>query len=363
MATPDASMDRLARPSTRATTSQGLAHYLPLALVLSAIGVLYSSQPVDNRTNPFAWDVSRLSGFATLIVGLLLAGKSKNRFERTMDRLARRGVLDRVDEVKKTMERRADRWKHSVAAVAALAEFALFVSIIVKDHTPTRIPLCLFYTAWAYIAGSYIGRMLAYACIGSQLKNDGAFLRVFPGHIDGAAGLRPIGDFCLRQALIVALPAAYLAVWSFLIPVWPDAHLKEKYLPFMHPYLGLLFIALVFEVIAFVFPMWWFHREMQRQKERLLEEADYLSERIGNIPKQLAKSSTSEERDALNEELTLKTKQFWDIERMPTWPVNTAMIQKFVLGNAPLAVPLVAELFGLHESWVKLLGHAVGSLG
>jgi len=174
--------DGQTRPALhKATTSQSLARYLPLALVLSAIGVLYSSQPVVNRTNPFAWDISRLSGFATLIVGLLLAGKSKNRFERTMDRLARRGVLERVDEVKKTMERRADRWKHSVAAIAALAEFAFFVSIIVKDHTPTRIPLCLFYTAWAYIAGSYIGRMLAYACIGSQLKSDGASLRVFQG--------------------------------------------------------------------------------------------------------------------------------------------------------------------------------------
>src|SRR2546423_11875684 len=151
MATPGVSMDRLARPSTRATTAQSLARYLPLALVLSAIGVLYSSQPaVVNRTNPFAWDISRLSRFATLIVGLLLAGKSKNRFERTMDRLARRGVLDRVDEVKKTMERRADRWKQSVAAIAAPAAFAFFLSIIIKDHTPPPIPPCLFFTAWAH---------------------------------------------------------------------------------------------------------------------------------------------------------------------------------------------------------------------
>src|SRR5258706_6200325 len=73
------------------------------------------------------------------------------------------------------------------------------------------------------------------------------------------------------------------------------------------PYLGLLAIALVFEVIAFVFPMWWFHREMQAQKELLLEEADYLSERIGNIPKQIAQAPGSEEREALNEELSLKT--------------------------------------------------------
>ena len=104
----DASIDR-----------QNGARYLRPALLLNAIGVLYFSQPVVNRANPFAWDVLLLSGFATLIVGLLLAGSSKSRFERTMDRLSRRGVLDRVDDVKKTMERRANRWKHSVATIAA----------------------------------------------------------------------------------------------------------------------------------------------------------------------------------------------------------------------------------------------------
>lgn len=344
-------------------TSPSYARYLRPALVISATVVLYFSQPPGNRTNPFAWDVMLLSGFATLIVGLLLAGASKGRFELTLDRLARRGVLDRAGDVKKIMEQRVTRWKHGVATVAAWAVLAGFATVIIFTNAPTLIPLCLFETAWAYVAGCHIGRMLAYARLGPQLRNAGASLRVVPGHIDGAAGLRPIGDFCLRQALIVALPAAYLAAWSFLIPAWPDAYRKARYLRWMHPYLGLLSIALIFEVIAFVFPMWWFHREMQRQKERLLEEADYLSERIGNIPKQLAQAPTSEERDALNEELSLKTKQFWDIERMPTWPVNTAIIQKFVLGNAPLAIPLAAEVFGLHENWVKLLGHAVESLG
>jgi hypothetical protein len=359
----EASIARLERPSMTTATLQSRARYLRPAMVLSAIAVLYYSRPVVNRANLFAWDLSLLSGFATLIVGLLLADQSKDRFERAMDRLARRGVLEGVDEIKKTMERRSRRWKHSVAAIATLAELALFAKVIISSHQLNLVPRYLFLTPWAYIAGSYIGRILAYAGIGSQLKNAGASLRVFPGHIDGAAGLRPIGDFCLRQALIIALPAAYLAVWSFLIPVWPNAERRAAYLRFADPYLGLLAIALVFEVIAFVFPMWWFHREMQAQKERLLEEADYLSERIGTIPADLATAKTSAERDALNGELSFKTKQFWDIERMPTWPVNTAMTQKFVLGNAPLAIPLVAELFGLHERWIKLLGPAVKALG
>src|SRR5438128_6497742 len=35
-----------------------------------------------------------------------------------------------------------------------------------------------------------------------------------PGQVD-VAGLKPIGDFCLYQAIVVALPALFLAAWAF----------------------------------------------------------------------------------------------------------------------------------------------------
>ena len=56
----------------------------------------------------------------------------------------------------------------------------------------------------------------------------------------------------------------------------------------MHPYMGLLAVALVIEVMAFVVPMWWFHREMRDQKEKLLAQADELSAVIATMRTHLA---------------------------------------------------------------------------
>jgi hypothetical protein len=185
---------------------------------------------------------------------------------------------------------------------------------------------------------------------------------VFPGHIDGAAGLNPVGAFCSHQALILAIPAAFLAIWSFVIPAWPETTVRLRYEVWMHPYLGLLAITLVLETLVFVLPMLSFHRAMCAEKERLLKDADELSQEIALISNQLPIARTSEERNLLNEELSFKTRQFWDIERMPTWPVDVSLVRKFTLANVSLAVPLIAEVLGIHEKWAKLVQQSVEKL-
>ena len=74
-------------------------------------------------------------------------------------------------------------------------------------------------------------------------------------------------------------------------------------------------------------PMLSFHREMRHQKERLLEEADELSQNIGIVRNQLAEARTSEERNFLTEVLSFKTRQFWEIECMPIWPVEMPLVE------------------------------------
>jgi hypothetical protein len=225
-----------------------------------------------------------------------------------------------------------------------------------------RIGLCLFETAWAYVAGYRIGRLVSYGRLGWYLKASHASLRVFPGHIDEAAGLKPLGVFSLHQALILGIPAAFLAVWSFLIPAWPEASIRSRYQLWVHSYMGLLAVCLLLETLVFVLPMWWFHCMMCSQKKRLLGEADELSQKIDLISNQLAEARTSEERNSLNEQLSFKTRQFWDIEHMPTWPVNVSLIRKFTLTNVPLVLPLLAEMLGIHEKWVTLMEQALHKL-
>ncbi|MDQ1470751.1 MAG: hypothetical protein QOJ99_2231 [Bryobacterales bacterium] len=333
-------------------------------VALSAVLLIFGAMPAKNRSNPFAWDLLLLSGFATFLAGLLATGSSKENFESMLDRLGRRGVISEIDRVKNAMDQIAARLTRVIASGVALSILCAFVAVILSDpaHASRRVGLCLFETAWAYVAGKRIGRLVAYGRLGSYLKASKTRLRVFPGHIDAAAGLKPLGAFCLHQTLILAIPAAFLAIWSLLIPAWPERSLRLRYAAWIHPYLGLLAITLLLETLVFVLPMWWFHRAMCSEKERLLEEADELSQKIALISSQLATARTSEERNLLKEELAFKTRQFWDIERMPTWPVDISLVRKFTVANVSLLVPLLGEVLGIHEKWIKLVEQSVENL-
>ena len=333
-------------------------------IVLSAALLIFGAMPAKDRSNPFAWDLLVLSGFATFLAGLAATRSTKERFESMLDRLGRRGVISEIDRVKNAMDQMVVRWTRVIATGVALSISCAFLAVMASDpqRAVQRIGLCLFETAWAYVAGKRIGRLVAYGKLGSYLRASNTPLRVFPGHIDGAAGLKPLGAFCSHQALILAIPAAFLAIWSFLIPAWPEPTVRLRYEVWMHPYLGLLAITLFLETLVFVLPMLSIHRAMCSEKERLLRVADELSQEIALLSNEASHARVSDERNLLKEELSLKTRQFWHIERMPTWPVDVSLVRRFGLANVPLAVPLVAELLGIHERWVKLVEQSVEKL-
>lgn len=339
---------------------------LGIALVGSAIVLLFEAIPPDKFRNPFSWDLLLLTGFATLIVGLLLAGTSRERFERMLDRLARRGVIPDAEPVKTEMEDQAQHWIQRVAACVSLV-IALSFAWVIAFHTASAgtvdmAALGVFETFWAYVAGCRIARMVVYGRVGWYLRDKGIPVRATPGHIDGAGGLKPLGDFFLTQAAILGLPAAFLAIWTVLIPAWPDLEMRTRYMRWVHPYLGLLGIAIVIEMLAFVVPLWWIHRDMRSQKHRLLSEADRLGQSIQLLRAQIAQAKTDDERKSITEQLKFAKQQFWNIERMPEWPIDISVFRKFTFGNAALILPLIAESVGIHEKWVELLSGAFGKM-
>jgi len=333
-----------------------------IAIGLSAIVVLRGARPSRDILDPFAWDVLLLSGVAMLAVGLVFSNTGSARLHVTLDRLSKRGSLlaapDRLAAIKTGIEGRAGPWIQAGGIVTALAVFASFLFVMSYEPPNKRIGhsvLALFEIAWGYVAGRSLGRMASYGALGWYLKSKNTPIRILPGHIDGAAGLKPVGEFCFSQAMIAALPAIYLGLWSIVIPAWPHAEVRERYMKWAHPYLWLLALALMVEVLAFVIPMWWFHREMREQKQQLLPTADELSQAIAEMNSQLAEAKSATERAELNEQLRFKTKQYWDIELLPTWPVDNAIIKRFTIRNVGLLIPLAAEFAGLHERWIKLL--------
>lgn len=337
---------------------------LRMGLAASVVFLAIAAIPPERIASPFSWDFLLLTGFLTFVAGLALANSSTVRFERMLDRLERRGVIPNPGTLKTDMEDRAKRWGPRVAigvCAAIVAAFAFVLAGATSGRGGLAV-LCLFEAAWAYVAGCRIGRMVVYGSFGSHLRSKDIAIRVFPGHIDGAAGLKPFGDFCLYQASILALPAAFLAIWSMVIPAWPDVEMRTRYMRWMHPYLGLLGVVVLFEILAFVVPMWWIHREMRSQKDALLAEADRLGERIQSLRDQILDATTAADRKALNEELSVATEQYWNIERMPEWPIDVPVVRKFTFGNAALILPFVAEIAGIHEKWVEMVSGALGKI-
>ena len=178
------------------------------------------------------WDLLLLSGFATLIAGLLIVRAIPQRMHLTLKRLANRQVVNleglSVDALIEQLEDRGLRWAMITAPVTSLAVTAAFFGAFDRLSLVARIPLILVEAVGGYVAGLHLGRMASYGALGRFLKQKGCEIRVWPGHVDGAAGLKPLGGFYFFQAMVAAIPAMFLAAWWVLIPLKGDRYARWR---------------------------------------------------------------------------------------------------------------------------------------
>jgi hypothetical protein len=204
------------------------------------------------------------------------------------------------------------------------------------------------------VAGGLLGRMAGYGRFGKVLAKHRLALQVVPGHPDGAAGLKPIGDFYLYQSLTASLPAIFLATWVLLISLGGLSRLWGHYRPFLHEYLWLLVLAILFEILVFVLPMTSIHAIMRDQKEEvLLAEADRLSTAISATQARLD-APEIEDGDAAKQRLTQLVERYHDLERTPTWPVDPSIRRRFTLRNLGLLIPFLGYALGQTPFWQQI---------
>jgi hypothetical protein len=191
--------------------------------------------------------------------------------------------------------------------------------------------------------------MILYGQLGRVLKRRDIRIRVIAWHVDEVGGLKPVGEFFFFQAMVVAIPAVFLAAWWFLIPVgWP-----ERYGYWRQPYLGLLVLALAVELLAFFLPLRYFHKVMISAKRAQTEVADKLSREIAELQERRHSGRASNEPKVRNR-LVEATDQYASIERLPTWPVDIKTRRRFGLNNLGLFLPLVGKLLGETGLWKEL---------
>lgn len=303
------------------------------------------------------WDLLFVSGCLTVIGGLWLARGQSERFAAMLERLANRSALENrggplsheaVAELQAAIDARAEMWAgRGSASLAAL----LAVAFITVDATRGGVPLMqavggpLAGALGGFLVGRPLGRMLSYSLLGRSLARASVWVRTTPGHIDGAAGLKPLGDYYLFQALLLALPAAFLLAWTLvlLIPSW-----DRRYSGWREWYLGLLAAAICLEVVAFAAPLWRAHVVMQRQKRKALVKADRdLGPAIAAQRAKLEQELDNNARAAARDRLTQLTSSYEEIETMPTWPIDRAVRRRLTLANAALIVPLISQIAAL----------------
>lgn len=327
------------------------------------------------------WDWLFISGVITAFPGLRLAILLPGQMGRVLDRLRVSGSLVVTNGVEQPLSEaqlktfkdqfaaRSARWALNGGIVGIVIILLSILSISyyrtslfsIIDHFGSILadPLdTIFLVGFViflvvemcgmYGIGYYLGYAVSNGRLGYLLKQQAIAVKVQLGHPDGVVGLRPIGNFYFQQAVLLAIPALFLAIWWMLIGVVP--YFADLYARWHTPYLIMFVIVLIVEVLAFFGPLWSFHQAMQVQKTKLLEEADKLGQDIASMQKDLAKGTSSRKADALKAQLEAMQQRYKNIQDMPTWPIDTSTLGKFagsLVGQIVIGVliALISKLF------------------
>ena len=289
------------------------------------------------------WDLLLISGVLTFIPAIRLAFNIPVRQDQMLNRLAQRGSLiiseDKLQALKKRIHTEVKKWSMIGGVVLAICIFLAFLIAFGYQTITYKLVLTILEVTGGYLAGTFLGAMACYGRLGKMINNLRIALKVQPGHIDGVAGLKPIGEFYFNQAKICALPALFLAVCLLIIQFG-----NTRYEVWRVPYAALLGIAIIIEVLVFFVPLIFFHQEMVEQKRDYQQQADQMSKEILKLQHELTQEQQAPSRELLKDRLASLTKEYWDIENLPTWPVGIKTGRLFTRNNFALILPLMIEL-------------------
>lgn len=345
--------DHEAAGSRRTALCRWLRWSTLFALLVEQIPLLYYDHVLD---------ILQLSGWLVLLIGLELAGRAPARLRQAVQRLETRAILGPapgIEDLMRDLERTGHSWTVAsgwcvAGALLVTSPLALLSMAGSAGFGPAASALALLVVAGA-VAGSWLGRMTGYGrALGKALRKKDLALQVIPGHPDGAGGLKPIGDFHLYQSLTASLPAIFLGVWLLLISLGGASRLLRAYQPYLDQYLWLLPLAMLFEILVFVLPMKSVHVIMKSWKERtFLAKADKLSPAIVAAQASLD-SQASGEPDAARNRLIELTERYRELEKAPTWPVDSSIRRRFTLRNLGLLIPFIGFFVGHMPFWQQV---------
>jgi hypothetical protein len=236
-------------------------------------------------------------------------------------------------------------WKHPLEWLFTMVRFAQW----------SYLELAGLQLVLAFVLGLLLWRMLRVAVAVYRLDELFDFSLQLQ-HPDRCGGLRPLGDVCLTNALILSAPAIFLASWLIVIPGFGTEH--NRYVVYLSYYESLLVVVFGLAVIAFVLPLYGVHRGMLRQRSRLKEPLYELTTRIDALTRSMlagAISGPSENLEKLSKNLATLQETYALTSAIPTWPFDRAILRRFSIAQF---VPLLA-LTGIAPNLVMVLEKVV----
>lgn len=331
------------------------------------------------------FDLMYISGVGAFIFAGILVRSLPRRFDEVIVRLSNRQVivLDKdIKDLDDKIDRKANIWASSFGFLTGIIVFIFWIREFGLNNE-VIIPTSLA----GYIAGRYFGRMSCYGFLNKIFETEKVKLEIKPEHVDNTCGLKPLGDFYFFQAIIMMIPAIFLAGWLIAIPAYCipiDKTLDQKisceatldpaqqvliqqvlnlplgkkyphykdyifsgnYLSWRYPFLFLLAFVLIVENLSFIIPLYSFHNQMVKQKNDHIAEADELSITIAKLQEELYSAKEIQERKELEEQINYSHKKIVNIENMPTWPIDSQILKRFSVSNLSLSIPLINHFFG-----------------
>lgn len=298
------------------------------------------------------WDWLFVTGILAFLMALRPSLALPDKMHETLDRLRAGKVLSAGSQDPESFERdlhRSSRWTALIGGAVTVP--VIVVAWIAARGLGTRYLGTMTTEALAAVpVGLCFGRTVGYGMLGRRLARSRFTITVDPEHLDGATGLRPVGDFYFFQAMLLAVPAAFLGIWWVAIPFY-----GERYAGWRDTYVALLAFVLVCELLAFFLPLRSFHLVLKDEKQRLLAEADELGHEALEIQRRLRHTPDKSEVDRLEDRLTRLTRRYQAIEKMPTWPVSARVRRRLTVNHVILLIPVIAQLLGAPDSLQHLL--------
>lgn len=318
----------------------------------------YHPSYLTNPENIRHWDWMLLSGLVVFALAIAFVDGIRPKFHRCIGRLFDRGVLQpgtlSEDEFQASFAAGAKHWAVRGAVLTAGAMVLAWAFVLWPDPFRLQLGLALVQVVLGFIAGGYLGEMAYFGRLGRSIRDGRARLRLDPWHADTVAGIRPVGSFYFYQATFATIPAAFLAVWLWILPLW------DNYAHWYVPYIGLLIVAIIVQILAIFLPLGAFHAEMLQQKREWRRKLDEEFRENSDQRAAFLDSANISRQHELEAVLDLLTKRHAEVEAMPTWPIDRSLWRKFTYRNLFLVSPMLVDFTLGATNWRTVLSTFIG---